>query len=124
MPIYEYQCADGHITEEIFRNYKAPSTMICQHCYNEDTFCGLPAKQIVSMPAMQPDKHWSGTMVAGEYVTSAKQYKEVTKNMVPATRENVEYVEKRKGEFGRQEEKKREKRRDQFFDSFAHQIDI
>jgi hypothetical protein len=67
------------------------------------TFCGGPQELLPSLTAMQPDPYWSGRVVNGEYVTKKSQ---LNPNIVPATRENVEYVEKRKIEVAKEKDEK------------------
>jgi putative FmdB family regulatory protein len=47
MPIYEYKCPEGHITEELRQMFWREQPTMCE--------CGKEAKFIISAPAVQLD---------------------------------------------------------------------
>lgn len=117
MPLYEYTCDNEHTTEKLFPIRDVPSVILCK--------CGLNAEMIVSVPYMKPDKHWHGTTTpTGVVVNSEKEYQEAMKNVAPATRDNQEWVERRKQDALKDLERKKEQRRNKFFSSIAHSIDL
>lgn len=116
MPIYEYECEQHGKFEVIFKNYDVARTYENSHpCTSEEHCIGLHCPRIYSIPAMHPDKYWSGRMVVGEYVTSNKEAKELTKNHVPATRENIEYSQKQLPIRRKELADKRDKKKEEFF---------
>ena len=126
MPIYEYQCANGHITELLFNSFEeSPSVTVCMFSdrYSGSSLCRCSADRIVSLPIMKPDSHWSGTTTpTGDVVYSQKEYDAVMKNIVPATRDNKEFVEKQAVLRKQEHEEKKAQRRDKFFDNLARDL--
>lgn len=108
MPIYEYQCPKHGKFAQFFRNFAdaeiAKDSLLC-----DKGTCGELAPRIPSLPSMQPDRHWNGTQVGNEFVTSAKEFKQKTKNFDLATRNNQEWSQKRKGVVIKEKEEKLEK---------------
>lgn len=47
MPIYEYACKSGHITERLFKMDARPETVACSHCSNV-------ASSVISLIAFTP----------------------------------------------------------------------
>lgn len=110
MPIYEYECTEHGKFEVILSIRERTDCYACSHdgCLN---VCPI----IVSAPSMQPDKHWAGSFTpSGDYVTSAKQFKERTKNLVPADRSTMEYAAKLPAKRKQEREEKNDKRRREF----------
>lgn len=71
--------------------------------YPKCSFCGGDQILLPSLVAMQPDPYWSGQIKHGRYVTKKSQ---IPKQIEPATRANVEHVEKRKVEVAKEREEK------------------
>jgi hypothetical protein len=67
------------------------------------SFCGGDQELLPSLPSMQPDPYWSGQIKHGKYVTKKSQ---IPPQIEPATRENVEHVEKRKAQRYKDHEEK------------------
>lgn len=92
MPIYVFSCPSCNGTFEVYAKigeYK-----------NDCPFCSDMVDDndlIPSVTSMQPNGFRSDSIV-------------------PYTRDSREYVEKRKGEFGKAEQAKRDKKREEFFD--------
>ena len=106
MPIYEYECEVHGKFETIlsFKDRKDSYPCPFKGC---DSFCNI----LVSAPSMQPDKHWAGSFTpSGDYVTSAKQFKERTKHLVPADRDTMEYAAKLPAKRKQEREEKNDKR--------------
>jgi predicted nucleic acid-binding Zn ribbon protein len=62
MPIYVYQCPEGHETEELIRDKRDKEPKFCKHMVTHlqklsgkyETFeCGLPLKKVISPAPMQ-----------------------------------------------------------------------
>ena len=52
MPIYVYECPDGHVTEELHSHSTKPDTTVCG--------CGKNAKQIITPVGMVIASGWLG----------------------------------------------------------------
>lgn len=100
MPLFDFECPE-HGTFEVL--YKKTSD-ICD--FERCPECGTICDQCIPLPSMQPDKYWSGVEVAGEYITSTKEYKKATEHLVPATRDTKEYIQKRFVEVKKQKAEK------------------
>lgn len=120
MPIYEYLC-ETHGTFEVFVSMKdRKEVSLCPQYDNDFNPCECVCPIQVSIPTMKPDKHWAGTVTSsGKYVTSEKEYKAENKYLVPATRENQEYIQKKYVQVGLE----RHERKDQKIERFlANQL--
>ena len=122
MPIYEYKCL-RHKVFELYVSLPNDNDFIkCPHCLEETVninrivdveFC-FEAERLFSLTVMRPDKYWAGQMLNGVYVTSEKEAKELTKNLVPASIDNLEYAAKRRSELKKEREIKRDKEVESF----------
>ncbi len=120
MPLYDIQCDKCNTVQEVLvTDYCDKYVTDCKVCKRETLHTTL-----VPLATMRPDIHWSGTEVDNRVVYSEKEYKELMGNVEPATRANREWVEKRKQDALIDLEKKKEQRRDKFFSSIAHSIDL
>lgn len=84
--------------------------------------CGGPQLLLPSLTNMQPDPYWSGQMVHGEYVTSKKQVKK--REIAPATRDRMEWVEKQKAKAVADHKEKSDKRLRKFLTQQLSDITI
>lgn len=73
MPIYEYVCDDGHLTERLQYDFKPAKATVCS--------CGKESYLQISLCTVKPDSHWNGTVLPnGKLVTNSKEYKDATEN--------------------------------------------
>lgn len=125
MPLYQYLCKDGHLTEIYQHDPNPQETRFCEFYIDEDYTCAEECKLQISLVTMKPDSHWSGTQVADDRIVySEKEYKEVMGNVEPVTRDRIEYVKKRKQQVRNEIEQKKEERKDKFFKNLSHSIDL
>lgn len=85
MPLHDFLCHKHGLFEVLIPGFDPPKTELCPEC-------GDNCERQVALCSMQPDKYWNGAEIAGQYFESTKEYKEIMKNLVPATRENKEQV--------------------------------
>lgn len=66
MPRYDFECPNGHVTEEVFLFSEVPESIMCQQCMPE--VYGVPAKRqlstnfsfIVNKVMLAPSKRMRG----------------------------------------------------------------
>ena len=125
MPIYEYLC-ETHGRFEVFLSFKDRKEFsLCPQYDNDFMPCENVCPIQVSIPTMKPDKHWAGTITdSGKYVTSEKEYQAENKHLVPATRENQEYIQKKHVQVGLERHERKDQKIERFLANQLAGVDI
>jgi len=84
MPLYEYQCEEGHVTEHLYKHGEVPDELEC--------ICGYPAHRLLSMPAKTATL-WSGSWASG--LGGSGFYSQSVGSMVGSKREEEKIMNKR-----------------------------
>lgn len=115
MPLYEYKCPVHNSFEQLMKLKDKVEELPCIFLDSNFEPCANMASIQVSVPAMQPDKHWAGTTTqTGKEVFSKKEYEEENRYLVPATEGNINAVRRRTVEAKQEKLKRHDKKVEHF----------
>ncbi|MHC4369706.1 MAG: FmdB family zinc ribbon protein [Planctomycetota bacterium] len=78
MPLYEYQCPNGHSREHVYIRYEdAPDSVDCPLCTEQaERLMGMPNFKLSWVPTVNDTgKVWEGTPLEGRDTTNKLTYK-------------------------------------------------